>query len=146
MTVILNPRLMKRRCHYECFTSHYKFHGLSENELGKKIRSRIIGCFWANSIPGSVTRSFNPSHRISFCHFWFNGRKARNKPPSASSTSFSKPFSISSKTPSIHRFSIPAIPIFWKRHSAYQKAASGLFWKRMWLMNSSLNPIILGIG
>jgi len=51
---------------YECFRSHQKFYGVPENELGEKIRSRIISCFWTGSTPGSVTRIFNLLHRKRF--------------------------------------------------------------------------------
>ena len=37
-----------------------QFYDLSKDKLGEKIRSRIIGYFWTDLVPGLVIRIFNP--------------------------------------------------------------------------------------
>jgi len=54
---------------YDYFTGHYNFYGLSENELGKKIRSKIMSFFATNLKPILEIIMFSQLHLTIFSNF-----------------------------------------------------------------------------
>ena len=111
-----NPSNKTKGVSNESFPSNQIVSRVSQGQFEKKIRWKIISFFSPASQTNLVIETWNPSPRMRFCPFLLDSPREPNKPPKETAIPVSKPFSITSATPSILRSKTHVTRLFWGKY------------------------------